>query len=195
MGAYEGQGSFAVLAFRFLSFAAAADGNHSVALNWAVPPFISGGRFQVQHSTDGRNFGAIGEVAVIPGQEKYSFQNAGAVPGDNYYRLELDAPGDDTLLSAVAVVTIGEPGNDQLSLRPSMGSQRSRLLFVRTGQPSPAVIRILDGGGHLLWSHNAALLAGDNYLWLEIPALPPGVYYLSLCPLAGRSLTLPFFNF
>jgi predicted outer membrane repeat protein len=192
MGAYEGQGSFATLAFRLLSLVALSAGDRMVVLSWQAPGVVAGATFRIGRSTDGRTFGSMGNVESSPGMEQYTFRDGNAVAGDNYYRVELDLPGVDTAMSPVVLVNMPYDPGSRLSLRPSVGTQRDRVLFFRAIQSSPAVIRILDAGGHIQWSRNAALLEGDNYLSLDLAPLAAGIYYLSICPLAGSRETLPF---
>jgi predicted esterase len=82
-------------------------------LSWATSDEIDNDRFEIQRSDDGINFSEVGRVAGKGngnGITEYSFEDANAVKGVNYYRLkQVDKNGKFTL-SAVITVTISNKG-------------------------------------------------------------------------------------
>lgn len=207
MGAYEGGGSFVVLAVQLLHVTATAAGNNTVNLDWQVTSTAAAGgataggataattRFLVQHSADGQTFSTIAEMDLIPGQDRYTFIDRNAVAAVNYYRVQLNATGDNTVLSQVAVVRGTPDGNDQLSLRNSDAAGNERVLYIRSGQAKPVSINVFDALGRICWSRAVSLVQGDNFLSLYMPVLSRGVYYLSVSQEGGGRKTIPFFNF
>lgn len=82
-------------------------------LSWATSDETDNDRFEIQRSDDGINFSEIGRVAGKGngnGTTEYSFEDANAVKGVNYYRLrQVDKNGKFTL-SAVITVTVSNKG-------------------------------------------------------------------------------------
>ncbi|TLU97291.1 GEVED domain-containing protein [Dyadobacter luticola] len=63
-----------------------------VALEWATAEEANADRFEIQHSTNGKNWNLIGTV-LAKGEssvrENYEFQHAAIVNGQNFYRLKM----------------------------------------------------------------------------------------------------------
>jgi predicted esterase len=82
-------------------------------LSWATSDETDNDRFEIQRSEDGINFSEVGRVAGKGngnGITEYSFEDANAVKGVNYYRLkQVDKNGKFTF-SAVITVTVSNKG-------------------------------------------------------------------------------------
>lgn len=80
-----------VLPVTLISFEAAAQENH-VALNWATSEETNADRFDIQHSTNGKDWNVIG-TAVAKGESSvrasYAFVHQAPVKGRNFYRLKM----------------------------------------------------------------------------------------------------------
>ena len=195
MGAYEGGGTFIVLAAQLLNITAIASGGSTVNLDWQVAGVTAPAGFQVQRSLDGLNFSSIGSMDLNPGQGQYTFIDRNATAPVNYYRVRLDATGDNVLISPVVVVREKPEGNDALSICSFNAARSVWVLNVHSGVASPVNIIVFDASGRMFWRWAANLTQGDNVLSLSMPSPAGGIYYLSVIQEGGGRKTIPFYSF
>jgi len=98
------------LPLKLLSFKARKSNRlaKSVQLNWQTSNEVNTQSFMVERSENGKSFKSIGTVSAnnISGLNSYSFEDANAATGDNYYRLkQVDLDGKFSF-SAVEVVSV-----------------------------------------------------------------------------------------
>jgi predicted esterase len=156
-------------------------------LNWATTDEADNDRFEIERSEDGVNFYIIGSIAGKgngAGVTEYSFEDANALKGVNYYRLrQVDKNGKSTL-SAVITVTVSNklvlvehypnPVHDLLTLRVEgnvFGNIRVLITDIQGRAVSQKTIR-KDG----------ALLQNS----IEVRQLQSGVYQLELLFADGK---------
>ncbi|GAB2771577.1 hypothetical protein GCM10027175_06340 [Hymenobacter latericoloratus] len=141
-----------------------------VRLSWATAAELNNARFEIQRSSNGRNFTA---VASLPGQgtsttsRTYSWLDTAPPVGTVYYRLrQVDADGSSQWLGVAvvqgrAIATFyPNPVQDQLSIQAASGLR----------------YRVLNPVGQVVLS-GQTLEGGTR---LDVRLLRPGVYYLRL---------------
>jgi predicted outer membrane repeat protein len=200
MGAYEGGGTFIVLAVQLVDLTAVATGDNTIQLRWQTNGLPSEAGCRIQRSTDGLHFSTIGNTRINPGQVEYQFQDQEAAPTVDfyYYRLLLDASQGDTLVSPIVVVRMVAGRDDRLSIRSSGAARSGRVLYFRSAQPELAHLVVTDAAGHICWSRTASLTAGENFLPLDLPPSGRGIYFLVVSFQGAKGAdrrTIPFLNF
>ncbi|MBH8568456.1 hypothetical protein KB206_06165 [Microvirga sp. STS02] len=162
----------------------------SAALAWTTASEKNNRGFEVQVSTDGRNFRELGFVAGAGSStaaHAYAFsdQEAGKA-GLRYYRLrQLDLNGTATF-SPVRALTFG-PG-EATALRLTAAPNPFRQVLTLTVDvplgtaAAPAQLTLTDAAGRaLLKQGTATLVAGPNTVELpELAGLASGVYFVHL---------------
>ena len=107
---YEMQvmGNIIPLPLTFLSFTGATSPG-GVLLSWTTAAEVNTSRFDVERSTDGRDFEPIGTVAALGATHNdYAYTDSTAFKGTRYYRLrQWDDNGYNTYSSVVSVVSSG----------------------------------------------------------------------------------------
>ena len=89
------------------SISASRVGNSNL-VSWACGTETNGAYFEVQSSTDGRIFAAIGKVTITGSNSRYSFSDSKPMAATTYYRLKMiDKNGAATYSNVVNVKTIG----------------------------------------------------------------------------------------
>ena len=173
-GSFAASASSAIAPLDLLAFAAQAEAQ-TVHLNWRTTNEYATRRFDVERSTDGRQFVSIGKVSARgytrPGVEiPYSFVDT-SPPGDNlYYRLvtvDLDGTAER---SPVVSVSLQAP-TAIVDLFPN--PNRGRTLYLRV-DPAAADhslrVEIFDAAGrNLLESHELNPGHGETSLQLDRP--------------------------
>ncbi|MCB9333534.1 MAG: T9SS type A sorting domain-containing protein [Lewinellaceae bacterium] len=160
-----------------------------VQLDWATATETNNDYFAVEHSTDGRQFATIGQVAgfgttQLP--QQYTFRHRQPSPGTNYYRLrQVDWDGSQSY-SVLRLVTI--EGSRQIHLYPSPAA--GVLNVERFGTTENAIQYCIYNtlGGQM---HTGNIPPTVSKISLPVDQLPPGKYLLQIRGEQQFS-TLPF---
>lgn len=172
----------AALDTRLLSFAGRVAGEAAV-LHWTTSQEAEAVSFEVERSTDGRSFVAIGTVAGAGNRlataNNYRFTDTASVPGTVYYRVALQqASGRRTLSHTVAlrgdapVVALGSVIN------PFGASLEFEMTVAEWGTVDAA---LLDAAGrHVRKQSFAAEPGSTNLSFPHTQTLAPGMYILQV---------------
>ncbi|TDW97607.1 T9SS type A sorting domain-containing protein [Dinghuibacter silviterrae] len=150
-------------------------------LNWSTTWETNNAYFAVERSTDGRDFGEIGEVqghGTTSQLQEYAFTDPTPVPATtNYYRLrQVDNNGWTTYSPVVSLRSDGGPLSYKVYPNPAVSTLHVALptRLDRLG------IFIYSVGGKLLQSKTVA--GPGEGVDVDVSRLPAGLYYLSLDP-------------
>ncbi|HEY5407427.1 MAG TPA: T9SS type A sorting domain-containing protein [Ginsengibacter sp.] len=82
--------NFGTLPVKFISINASLVDKTSAMVRWIVAsPTVNSDKFEVEYSTDGRNFNSIGQVKISnTNQSNYQFLHTGIPGGNLYYRIK-----------------------------------------------------------------------------------------------------------
>ena len=174
------------LPVQLMAFNAEATPNRSVQLTWTTASEKMNAYFEVQHSTDGRSFAAIGRVAghgTAASMSAYTFADMNPGPeATHYYRLrQADLDGSSTY-SPVRVVGLAAGSSAvQLAVVPNPASSGSLRVQVQYAGPTvaPATLTVRGLLGQVIFAQAITLQPGANVL-VATTALVPGIYWLSL---------------
>jgi hypothetical protein len=153
-----------------------------VLLQWTTAAAQHLDRFEVERSTDGREFANIGQA---PGQQPesgvYAFLDEKPLPGVNYYRLrqvDLDETMEYSKVVAVDLTNIEGLPNPVLRVFPNPVSGGELTVVLPDNLEGETPVQLFDSSGRLVRS--AVLGGGANVL--DVSGLAAGVYTLR----AGR---------
>lgn len=158
-------------------FNAKVVGQKQVALDWVTVSELNSSKFEVEHSTNGKQFNTIGNVKAQGNSAKiynYRFihKDAAAV---NYYRLKMiDMDGSFTT-SVVRMVRFDGINESEISLWPIPASQQISVNGVSNEEPVGYMVTDAMGQTVLtgMWSAHTT-----HELWIE--NLPQGMYFIKL---------------
>lgn len=162
----------ATLPVNLTQFTAKAQ-NNSVLLNWQTSMELNSDKFVVEHSTDGQNFTAIGEVkakGTTGLSSAYNYRDVLPQSGWNYYKLmQVDNDGKTTELG-IRTVNFGIPTSD-IKLFPNPATD----YFSIAGNTSPVSKVILTD-----LSGKTVLEKVNPSAKVALPNLPYGIYVLKV---------------
>ncbi len=145
-----------------------------VMVKWATASESANEGFEVQHSTDGVAFTAIGNVAgagTSTAYNTYEFEHVNAPMGTNFYRLkQTDLTGSSTMSSVVSAVV---EGTEAFSVFPNPAGEE---LFVTTKSDSRASAEIRDAQGRLMSTVNLT----SRRQAINLSELTNGLYFITL---------------
>jgi trimeric autotransporter adhesin len=171
-----------VLPAELLSFSAQLKNVHT-ELRWTAKQEQTLQQYEVERSTDGRNFNKIGTVAARggAGEESYLFTDIDEVSGKVYYRIRLVAQqGSGYKFSNILFVT-ALPANS-FEITNLVNPFQTNISFQLTvPQNQAADIQLLDASGKQVYQKKMNVNKGVNAVKLETPAyLQSGNYLLRI---------------
>ncbi len=161
----------AVLPVELTTFNAREVEKQKVRLDWVTASETDNLHFQVEHSTDGRTFSALGAVAGAGNsvtEQAYEYLHETPVVGVNYYRLrQVDIDGTETLSEVREVNLSGSP---ELAVFPNPTAAELRVKGFAGGP-----VKIINQQGQVVLQRYLGELEP-----LEVSHLPSGLYLLQL---------------
>ncbi len=159
-----------------------------VLLTWSTASEINNSRFDVERSSNGKDFVKIGEVAghgTTMSVSNYSFIDpSAAAQGVNalYYRLRQVDYNNDAELSKVVVIDMndGKVTADAAQLYPNPFTSTVAVTTIVSNE-QPITITVVDQFGRLILNKQVNVTEGVNTLTLDESALwAKGVYFISI---------------
>lgn len=158
---------------------------------WGTANEANTRHFVVEHSTDGRQFEAIGTVAAAGNSStarQYQFVHRQPAAGIHYYRIrQVDQDGRFSLSAVITLLQ--RQGMRQAIVAPNpVRSQLMLLLPAATTKAAEA--RVLNMRGQVLM--RLPIAAGAWQLGTNVSQLPAGTYRLQLLDAGAAPVVLPF---
>jgi len=158
-----------------------------VSLNWQTLSEQSTAYFDIEKSTNGTDFSAIGKVTAKGNsaiKQYYTYTDNAATAAVNYYRLKLvDADNKFTYSNRIAV-----KNNDQLMAIELFPNPVSSALQVQlpAKQKETVNLFITDAAGKTVYVKNISLNQGNNATIIPVTHLPAGTYQFTLESKEGK---------
>ncbi len=167
-----------------IAFTAKAAGSN-VQLEWATAQEKNNALFEVQHSTNGRDFETVGSLdgkGTVATRQNYSFVHASVNPAFiHYYRLkQVDFDGKSTLSPVRSVKLDGYVG---IAMKASTDPSRNVRVFVDYGDEQlskETTLYLMDISGRILSSQQLELQPGRNTVEFSSTTLGSGIYLIRM---------------
>jgi hypothetical protein len=185
-----------VLPVNLESFTGKHDGSMTI-LNWRTVQETGNKGFNVQRSSDGRDFQAIGFVnSKAPDGNSaspinYSFTDKNAGVAHVYYRLEQQDINGKSVYSSVLQLQ-GSARSIRISgiYVQGTGNKASVWINVNAGKYS---LVVSDLNGNKISQHDMTLAGGDNKVDVDLVRISKGVYFITLVDMqTGESVNNRF---
>jgi hypothetical protein len=179
-----------ILPLQLLSFSASPL-NNALQFSWKTATEQRTSHFEIEQSTDGRNFTSIANVAAAGNsstQRSYAF--TGTLPTViTYYRLKMvDADGKFTTSSVVKIA----PAKNGFALGNVYPVPAKNTLTVEwtSSRSGNATLQLTDLSGRTLRTLSVNAATGFNQKVLDVQGLAAGQYLLQVTTESGRQQTL-----
>lgn len=157
------------LPVHLISFVAVKNNGH-VKLEWAVENEINFSHYEIERSTDGRNYEQISVVTGKGGNETNNYSVHDHLPGGMYfYRLKMVDVDASFNYSPVVKIDLGKKYTVTVYPNPAKG-----ILYVQ-GMRNYRTADILDANGRLI---KRQIISGKEFLNIE--TLKAGIYWIRL---------------
>ena len=174
------------LPLKLLSFSAKKDGKTNL-LQWTSANEVNVDRFEVERSSDGKDFSAIGKVKA--GLSNYSFTDDNPLKATNYYRLRMvDKDGQFTYSS---VRSINNSGTFSVSIYPNPAKDKLKV-NVESDKKANLQIQIISQDGKPLISKQWNLNEGTAIKTLNVSTLQSGNYFLKITEGDKKQIVVKF---
>lgn len=149
-------------------------------LNWVTQTETNNRGFDIEKSTDGRNFTRIGFVAGMGNsilRNSYSYTDPASLQRVQYYRLkQLDRNGKYSFSQVIKLTQDGM----RLQITSFVNPVSTNLIFTLNDVPKKAMqITLLDAAGRIVLKENIPG-SNSNVFRVNIAKLPNGIYTLLL---------------
>jgi hypothetical protein len=160
-------------------FSVTQQGNENI-VKWVTEMAMQIRNFEVERSTDGRNFFTINrqDAKNSMGINEYSFVDNSFPPGVNYYRLKMIEIG--SMIRYSVIVKTGSQIKEGLDISPNpvVGNFSVRYNAIENGS---VAIRISDISGREVATINENVNKGQNIIYIQnMPAWTAGMYVITV---------------
>lgn len=169
-----------VLPVRFTGFQATTVSNQT-ELSWNVADNETGKQFEVEKSTDGKNFRSVAVLFSTSkaGSEEYMFNDV--LPGvKTFYRIKLT--DNNNKVSFSNALTVGNTIATSSGLSISQNPVQSYLLFhLKSSENTQAVVNIYNTSGAMVYTQKSNLSKETNSIAINLDGkVFPGMYVLEV---------------
>jgi hypothetical protein len=167
------------LPLQFVSFTAKLQNNKGL-LEWRTANELNCDYFDIEKSTNGRNFTAIGRVeAKNAASNGYTFIDEQLSNGTNYYRLlQVDKDGKSTYSTTVTLNT-NKQNAEVFTVYPNPVKQQATV-NITSNTEQRVTLQVYNTLGKIVYSKSVQLFSGNQSINLDMKQLPAGVYSISL---------------
>ncbi|HEY0679016.1 MAG TPA: choice-of-anchor E domain-containing protein [Chitinophagaceae bacterium] len=114
------------------SFTALKTSEETISLKWLNPNEITGRKYTIEKSGDGRNFTPIGTVTASNGNYQYSYTAGRNETGKLIFRLRQTEPDGEVKYSAIRVVELRKKQAEGIRIYPNPSNGAFNLMFSNT---------------------------------------------------------------
>lgn len=152
-------------------------------LVWGTEQEINSSDFVIEHSTDGQNFGTLGNVSAAGYSSRmlsYKFDDIKANAGANYYRLRMVDKDGQFKYSNTVLVNVNIKGFFVTAIYPSPFVDKVNV-SVSSEKSAQATVRIYDITGKVIIRKDALVNKGITTITLDnLGKLSKGLYFVEL---------------
>lgn len=165
------------LEVQLLSFNAEKN-NNKVSLDWQTAYEQVGTKYELQRSSDLKNWTSIQNITVNQVTTEHSYIDVDPLPGVSYYRLKTQDPEGAVTYSQTRKIEYGDPLLLKLAPNPAHNIVK---LNINNAITSIANLQVTDMNGKVVHQQSVTLQKGGNSIALPfVQKLLPGVYIVQL---------------
>lgn len=176
-----------------LKFFQASNTGQQNTLRWLAPCITNEATFEVQHSTDNKNFSVLTTITADQARcrEPFDYTDAVRRSGNNYYRIRLITPSNTSVHSFIVVVLNKASGFELNALLPSLVTTTATL-SISSATKDRLAITVTDINGRQFLVQQQELLPGTNQVQLNLQGLPAGQYFIKAINSKEEQIQLRF---
>ncbi len=162
-----------------------------VLIRWELTDYCSASTtFEVQHSTDGRNFTGVVTIPGMVANKLYRVMDTARSSGNNYYRLKIKEENGRVSYSRIAAITMNSANLLVTSFGPDPVISHGTITLV-SDRHCHAQLFVYDMTGKMVRQWQTGIDKGANPIRINFADLAPGIYQL-LIVTGGERETVRF---
>jgi hypothetical protein len=163
-------------------------------IHWKAECTSTQAVFEIERSTDGQNFQKI--ETIVADQQRcllpFDYQDRTATAGTNYYRIRVVDVDKKSYFSRIVAVINRAKGFELVGVYPTLITQGQLKVSVASAGRDKAELYISNISGQVMKRMQVSIEAGENILYVDVAALPAGVYHVTGINSDGQSKSLRF---
>jgi len=181
-----------VLPVKF-SYLNAAKGNGYNTLNWKATCNSSEVSFDIERSTDGRNFSVINSITASQARcaQPFDYVDNTVVPGTVFYRIRSTEIGGQVTYSTIVKLTDQQKDMLITAVLPNPVVNQAQL-SITTSQKDIVSLEVVSMEGKLVQRNSVQVQAGSSIINLDVATLQKGIYMIRGTFSNGQTNTLKF---
>lgn len=187
-------GPFGALPIKLITFnATKANGyNH---INWKAECSSTEAIFEIERSTDGRNFQNI--TTIVADRQRcllpFDYQDRTApATGTSYYRIRIVDVDKKAFYSRIVAVIGDAKGFELVGIYPTLITTGQLKINVTAANRDKAEIYVTNISGQVLKRMQVSVNQGENIIYMDVTSLPAGTYHVTGVNSEGKTKTLRF---
>jgi hypothetical protein len=165
----------------------------NVKVTWKVEQELNISRYEIEKSTDGRLFNFAGSVQANGNgsiSTTYSWLDAQAVKGNNFYRVRSIGNTGETKLSSVVKVNFAEERPEYAVFPNPVKADRVLKLSMKNAPAGDYMVNMINDAGQTLMNKRLNHPGGDNVFTITLnKQMAHGTYLLELLDINNRKTT------
>jgi hypothetical protein len=156
-----------------LSFTANRDAN-GVLLQWVTANETNNSHFEVERSSDGIQYIAIG--TVFTGNQPYRFEDIAPAAGTNYYRIKQIDEDNNSRYSGVATVDIDNVVTTIVYPNPAKNIVNIQF----KANAAHVAVLIMDAAGRITYTTTVSAITAGGVVQVPVSGFAAGVYVIKV---------------
>ena len=164
--------------------------NKKAQIKWSVDENETGSHFNVERSSDGRNFTSAAMImnTAKAGMESYTYTDVNDLNGAAYYRLKMSNKDGSEKFSNVIMLKAGDASSNSLTLMQNPVTNSVNFTY-NAPKPGTYSVSIYNTAGLKLFASKINCQSGVNSVSLPIDAkMASGVYVMEVSGNAERAV-------
>jgi hypothetical protein len=163
-------------------------------LNWKANCTSTQVTFNIERSTDGRNYNSIASITASNTRclQPFDLIDNNPAAGINYYRIKMTDVDGKVFYSIVIALLNKSTGFEIVSLAPNPVVGGNAILNITSAQKQTISIIVTDASGKTVQSSSETAISGFTQVNMNFSNLAAGVYTLSVHTGNGEAKTKQF---
>jgi hypothetical protein len=156
-------------------------------LSWNTSQEVNTRGFEIERSTDGKNFVKIGYVTAAGNSNtnrNYFYTDASPSKGINYYRLRME--DNDNAYKYSQIRSVKNLGLAEVTIAPNP-VQNTMNLMIDAENTEKSTLVITDIAGKMVYKNSLSVIAGTNTFHIPVSNLTTGTYIVTI-QLSGETI-------
>ncbi|NML20304.1 hypothetical protein HHL16_05440 [Pseudoflavitalea sp. G-6-1-2] len=188
--AYSFDAMSTTLPVTITSIKAEAKNNSTVDINWNVREELNLDRYELERSSDGKNFESI--ALVFPWDNSqvsntYQYSDKKPFMGINFYRLKSVDKDGSSKYSLIVAAKIGQTVTTSIAIAPNPVQGNIRAIFSGLVKGNYTT-ELRNVAGQLQFSKSINIQQQDQIVYFERGNAAPGIYWLTVFDNAGQKV-------